>query len=426
MIDLDKTTRKSGWFLLGAVVLLVAVPALCGQTSTAAPAATTPPAATPVPCIALTCTNPPLKPPAHVEKVYDLPNLCSIEPGCIESRKIPATNAAEIVKQLANDTEFAYVANGKSSIIIFCRSDSCPDLAKATAAIDVLAGAKKPQPEKDPPGAAFTFHPLPLFCATESLDQAPGELQPYTTACSTHPVQGANAEAIATALGSLELFTVTKAGANAVTIACKKTPCAQTALDAAINLIDHMASPSPRYSEDFPLPLGSAKALADRKDLFVDGFKGLSVQTVGDSTIRVTSENPLSTGDAEELRQLVSEAGFGSPSAQPGENALPSESGHSGNRAGWRHPSLTGTRRRRCCRRHAVKLTGGMTAIGPDTIVLTDPDEKKVADQARLLTLLDLPRPEVLMNFWSLSASGPNGREVQAERAQGAGSGERE
>jgi hypothetical protein len=48
-----------------------------------------------------------------------------------------------------------------------------------------------------------------------------------------------------------------------------------------------------------------------------------------------------------------------------------------------------------------------------DNVVFTDTSNDKLTWQRiRLLTLLDLPRPEVLMNVWSYQASSPNGKEV--------------
>jgi hypothetical protein len=53
-----------------------------------------------------------------------------------------------------------------------------------------------------------------------------------------------------------------------------------------------------------------------------------------------------------------------------------------------------------------------MTAVD-DNVVFTDTTSASAVKQRdRLLTMLDLPRPEVLMNMWSFQASSPNGREV--------------
>lgn len=62
----------------------------------------------------------------------------------------------------------------------------------------------------------------------------------------------------------------------------------------------------------------------------------------------------------------------------------------------------------------------GMTAV-EDNVVFTDTSSTALVKQrARLLTMLDIPRPEVLMNMWSFQASSPNGREVadQLERVR--------
>jgi hypothetical protein len=48
-----------------------------------------------------------------------------------------------------------------------------------------------------------------------------------------------------------------------------------------------------------------------------------------------------------------------------------------------------------------------MTSVD-DSVVFTDTSHPAMVKQrARLLTLLDLPRPEVLLNLWSLQASSP-------------------
>ena len=57
-----------------------------------------------------------------------------------------------------------------------------------------------------------------------------------------------------------------------------------------------------------------------------------------------------------------------------------------------------------------------------DNVVFTDTSNDAITWQrVRLLTLLDLPRPEVLMNVWSYQASSPDGKEIMrsAERVRG-------
>jgi hypothetical protein len=57
-----------------------------------------------------------------------------------------------------------------------------------------------------------------------------------------------------------------------------------------------------------------------------------------------------------------------------------------------------------------------------DNVVFTDTSNDATTWQrVRLLTLLDLPRPEVLMNVWSYQASSPDGKEIMksAERVRG-------
>ena len=61
----------------------------------------------------------------------------------------------------------------------------------------------------------------------------------------------------------------------------------------------------------------------------------------------------------------------------------------------------------------ATSILTGMSSVG-DNIVFTDPKDPNYYLRSRLLTMLDLPKPEVLMNMWSLSASSPNGKQVQA------------
>ena len=54
----------------------------------------------------------------------------------------------------------------------------------------------------------------------------------------------------------------------------------------------------------------------------------------------------------------------------------------------------------------------GMTAVD-DNVVFTDTSSRSaVRQRMRLLTMLDMPRPEVLMNMWSFQASSPDGKEI--------------
>lgn len=58
-------------------------------------------------------------------------------------------------------------------------------------------------------------------------------------------------------------------------------------------------------------------------------------------------------------------------------------------------------------------LVGANMAAVNDNVVFTDTSNQALTWQrVRLLTLLDLPRPEVLMNMWSYQASSPDGNET--------------
>jgi len=53
-----------------------------------------------------------------------------------------------------------------------------------------------------------------------------------------------------------------------------------------------------------------------------------------------------------------------------------------------------------------------MVAVNDNVVFTNTSDDSLVWQRARLLTLLDLPRPEVLMNVWSYEATSPDGREI--------------
>ena len=53
-----------------------------------------------------------------------------------------------------------------------------------------------------------------------------------------------------------------------------------------------------------------------------------------------------------------------------------------------------------------------MVAVNDNVVFNDTSNDSLVSQRARLLTLLDLPRPEVLMNVWSYQATSSDGREI--------------
>lgn len=406
-----------------------------------------------------------------------------------------AQNAASIVTELTDDTDFKLVADGDSRIIIFCKTTSCNQrVATIEGVIRQLA---------QPRNAGASAVDLPFFCLAGTLHgPRPRRIIPWfgPASCGVQRrVQGSNAADIAALLEKDPSFTVKAEGATRVLIACKKE-CTQLDFARVRAGIRASARPSPAYIEDIEVPEGRAAGIATK----VTGLKlaGITADAIGSAKVRLKSDTPVSESDVRAITQQYlfggqvppafrmfyqspgvvlpamapppsggsggTQGASGTPagattSGAAATNATPPAAGSSTSTAGAApgaftiksdtstsvtppaqpaagdaaDPSASGAAAKSAAPTTTTTSTTSTTVTPPpptpapaptpaapppigkdmapvnDNVVFTDTsNEALVWQRVRLLTLLDLPRPEVLMNVWSYQASSPDGNEV--------------
>lgn len=269
-----------------------------------------------------------------------------------------------------------------------------------------------------------------------------------------HQAQTANAPAIVqelkTALGKTPDFDIGQDG-NSVIIACLKGACDGPAFTVLRSGVSRLARPQWPYSQEIDVAKGTSELVAG-----VLTHGGIKTFVLTESRVRLTSDVPVSDRDRDLYLQAVRERGFGSADPPPlqrmfyqdasnvvgslSTTPLPEAPETLGEQAPNTGPAAassstaaaattgTGVTVNVSQPAPAPAPTGpaapsvgpapsgtvgqGMTAVN-DNVVFTDTSNAGLTKQRlRLLTLLDLPRPEVLMNVWSLQASSPKGKEI--------------
>ncbi len=267
--------------------------------------------------------------------------------------------------------------------------------------------------------------------------------------------QAANAHAIATQLNASltksSEFTVSD-DANAVVITCSKAACSGASFKQLAASILSLARPAVPYSEDITVPKNTSHMAAAYLTR-----NGLNAFPLDATLVRITSNTPIPDSELQARLAGLNDRGFGEPAPPPLQRLfyedasnviasllttpLPQAPVPVAQQAPNTGPTPASTATTTTPTAGVVvtvnppppppppppstpsaPITGpaatgtvgeGMTAV-QDNIVFTDTsDTDAVRQRVRLLTMLDLPRPEVLMNVWSLQASSPNGREIQ-------------
>jgi len=308
---------------------------------------------------------------------------------------------------------------------------------------------------------------MPYFCQANDLKTSPKSFDPDKDTCAPKAriVQAGNIDAvmqaITTALGKgTSKVTLSKDGYR-ILVACDGK-CDADASQLIQDTISSTARPAPLFVTDVEFPRGTAYLAA--RTLTAGPLKATELT---DTLVRITSDTPIADGDWATRLEQVRQRGFGPYQTQPlqrmfyqtaggvvgdllstpapgttaalGENAAtppatsvaPSGGGAPPAASGatttttptggttisiTNNPPAPATAAAPSAPAPGPAATGavgqGMTAVD-DNVVFTDTTSvSAVKQRARLLTMLDMPRPEVLMNMWSFQASSPNGREV--------------
>jgi len=304
---------------------------------------------------------------------------------------------------------------------------------------------------------------LPYFCQSGNLSDAP--TPPEKDACpdGTRKVQANNIDqvihALNAALGKASKLTLSKDG-NRALIGCE-TKCSGDALQIAQDTVTATARVTPAFVQDIEVPRGTSGIAAAALN-----SPPISAASITDTIVRLASDSPVPQTDLDARLERARELGFGSPELPPmqrmfyraatdvvgdllstpppgtpaalgGNAATPPVTSAAESAAAASPAASTATSPATTAspattisitnNPPAAAATPAAPAPGPaptgtvgqgmtsvdDMVVFTDTTSAPaVRQRVRLLTMLDLPRPEVLMNMWSLQASSPKGKEI--------------
>jgi len=287
--------------------------------------------------------------------------------------------------------------------------------------------------------------PLPFFCIATHLDgDAPAPLADgKVCADGTRPAQGANAADIAAALTS-DKIKVTADTKTSIIVNCGGSKCDSDATGQIASSVAAMARTSPAYTQDLAVLPQTARSAAEKLAKWSNG--AIAVDVLSDTLIRLKSDSKVSRADIEIFWNRLLEDGFGDPARLPTKQLFYADAGNvvaslygsapaaSPLVPGTTPPDTTGSSSGGASAAASASPTAasatpapaaaaspapgtqaaGMTSVG-DTVVLAGNDPATDSQRVRLLTLLDLPRPEVLLNVFSMQDSSPSGRELASE-----------
>lgn len=291
--------------------------------------------------------------------------------------------------------------------------------------------------------------PLPFFCIATHLDgDAPAPLgERKACADGTRPAQGSNAADIATAL-TTDKIKVTADLKTSIIVNCGGSKCDSDAMGQIANSVAAMARTSPAYTQDLAVLPQTARSAAEKLAKWSNG--AIAADVLSDNLIRLKSDTKVPRADFEIFRNRLLDDGFGDSARLPTKQlfyadagdvvaslygsapvASPlapgttppdttgSSSGGAASAAGSAPAAASATPAPAAATSLApapapATLAARMTAVG-DTVVLSGIDPAADSQRVRLLTLLDLPRPEVLLNVFSMQDSSPSGRELATE-----------
>jgi len=246
---------------------------------------------------------------------------------------------------------------------------------------------------------------LPTFCLSGNLSDAPDTSN--NDKCDKGKlVPAANANDIATALKTDKVKVTADSGASLV-ISCGDTPCDAKTLKAISGNASAMAFPKPAYVSELTVLTGTAESAVADIPKWSNGT--ITADVVSPDTIRLKSDTPVDSADIAALDNRLHDAGFGPTQIAPANRLFYTDAGAVVSRLST-IPSPAAAKPTATA---ASTFGTGMTAVG-DSVVLSGDTSVSDGQRVRLLTLLDLPRPEVLMNLWSLQESNPSGKEITA------------
>ncbi len=273
---------------------------------------------------------------------------------------------------------------------------------------------------------------MPFFCVSNTLDGPPPAIADSDKPCKPDQrrVPASNASDIVAL--SRDKLKITNDTNSSLIVSCGASKCDGDALDLLNASIAATAHPAYSYFKDLPVLPNTSEAAAANIKKWSGG--AIRTEVLSDSIIRLKSDVPVSSADVETFDRRLLDEGFSDYTAPPVKQlfyrdagSVVSELGGSPVSTSALAPGLTapitsppasgapsGTPAATPQAHPASTYASGMTAVG-DSVVFTSATAVTDHQRARLLALLDLPRPEVLMNMWSLQESSPSGKDLADE-----------
>ena len=260
--------------------------------------------------------------------------------------------------------------------------------------------------------------PLPSFCLSGTLSGKPQQSPDTNGVCPDGfpiKVQAGNAAEIAAEL-KVDKVTLTSTTPYSIAFSCGGSVCGKDAIGALNQSVNNLARPPAQFIEDLPVPKGTA----GQAQKIVQSYPKLNITAdiLSDSKIRLKSDTQLSEPDLNTLKEVVRQKAFAGSIAVPVQRLFYTDPTKIVASLSVASAPTTPTPAPAAPAATAAPtpppagIATGMVPVGDD-VVFTDPTRNASdSDRARLLTLLDLPRPEVLMNVWSFEESSPDGREI--------------
>ncbi len=262
---------------------------------------------------------------------------------------------------------------------------------------------------------------LPTFCLAGDLTTAPKQADKCDGVQRLVP--SANATDIATALTG-DKIKVVAASPSSLIVSCGAQKCDSTAIQMIAGSAAGMAYPKPAYIQELPILTGTAETAIADITKWSNG--AIAADVISPHSIRLKSDVPIDGNDITALDARLRDAGFGPTQLSPTNRLFYTDAGAITSRLGTipnpvapAAPATAATPAATTVAAPPKTPTSpppstygtGMTAVG-DSVVLSGDTSVSDDQRVRLLTLLDLPRPEVLLNLWSMQGSSPNGKEV--------------
>ena len=282
------------------------------------------------------------------------------------------------------------------------------------------------------PASFATRVVLPTFCLSGKLSDPPEASEKCDGGKLLAPA--ANAKDIAGAFGA-DKIKITADSNSSLIISCGDTKCDPKALGLITANARAMAFPKPAYIQDLTVLTGTANgAVAD----IVKWSNGaITGDIISPDKIRLKSDVPVDPGDIAALDDRLRDAGFGPAQVFPTDRLFYSDANSVVARLSTIPTLPTAKPAAPAAAPAATPATAataatsietastptappppaastygmGLTSVG-DSVVLSGNNSVSDGQRVRLLTLLDLPRPEVLLNLWSFQESNPSGKQI--------------